>query len=475
MFESVIGLEVHLAVNTASKLFCGCHADSFGSPPNSVTCPVCLGLPGTLPRVNRAAVEKAVMLSLALGCSVPGYTRFSRKHYFYPDAPKNYQTSQADGPFGEHGSITLKGGRSIGVTRCHLEEDAGRSVHPEYQDHSLIDLNRAGAALIELVTEPDIRTPEEAREFLQLVRSVARALGVSDASPEEGKMRADVNVSLRRPGEELGVKVEIKNLNSFRSVQGALEYEIRRQADLLEAGKQITQQTRGWNEGGQKTYLMREKETSADYRYLEDPDIAPIALDAPWVERIRQASGELPGAKEARYLEAGVREADATLIAFERDLARFFDAALSELSARDSGGTPQQLANWLGSDVSGWLNTNGVSLDDSGLTPALLVSLVGLIARSEISGKTAKDLLPEVMQGADPAALVAERGLGQISDDAAVGELVDGVLNANPALVAKTRENPNAINALLGLVMRESRGKARPELVRQLLEERLGL
>lgn len=473
MYESVIGLEIHLAVNTASKLFCGCSADIFGAEPNSVTCPVCLGLPGTLPRVNEAAVGKAIMFSLALGCQVPRRTRFHRKHYYYPDAPKNYQTSQFDGPVGEHGALELPGGRRVGITRCHLEEDAGRSAHPAYAEYSLIDLNRAGTALIEMVTEPDLRTPGEAREFLFLVRAIARALDVSDASPEEGKMRADVNVSLRRPGEPLGTKVEIKNLNSFRSVQGALEYEIRRQADLLDAGKAITQQTRGWNEGGQKTYLMREKETTADYRYLIDPDIAPIDISDEWLARIRAATGELPATKEARYVAAGVREADAAVIALDRDLASFFDTCLGLLGG--GGATPQQLANWLGSDVGGWLNAAGLQLGESRLTPGALVALVGMVAGGEISGKTAKDLLPEVMEGADPVALVAERGLRQISDDGAVAAIVERTVADNPDLVAKVAANPNAINALLGLVMRETRGQARPDLVRRLLEESLGL
>ncbi|HLR46456.1 MAG TPA: Asp-tRNA(Asn)/Glu-tRNA(Gln) amidotransferase subunit GatB, partial [Deinococcales bacterium] len=253
MYESIIGLEIHLALSTESKLFCGCPADSFHAEPNADTCPVCLGLPGTLPQVNREAITKAIMFARAVGCEVPAVTRFHRKHYFYPDAPKNYQTSQDEGPIGEHGSLTLSTGRTIGITRCHLEEDAGRSVHPPYRDYSLIDLNRAGSPLIEMVTEPDLRSPEEAREFLSLVRATARALYVSDASPEEGKMRADVNVSLRRPGEPFGTKVEVKNLNSFRSVASALEFEIARQADLLDAGREIAQQTRGWNEGGQKT------------------------------------------------------------------------------------------------------------------------------------------------------------------------------------------------------------------------------
>ena len=261
MFEPVIGLEVHLALKTQTKMFCGCPADGFGEDPNVNTCPVCLGLPGALPVVNVEAIQKAIMFSLAIQCTVPNQTQFHRKNYYYPDAPKNYQISQFDQPVGEHGFIEVEGKR-IRITRCHVEEDAGRLVHPKYADHTLVDLNRAGAPLIEMVTEPDLRTPEQTRNFLNQVRAIAQALEISDASPEEGKMRADVNVSLRRPGESYGTKVEVKNLNSFKSVKSALEYEISRQTRILEVGEPIRQETRGWNEGGQKTYTMRTRWTT---------------------------------------------------------------------------------------------------------------------------------------------------------------------------------------------------------------------
>ncbi|MEX2534116.1 MAG: Asp-tRNA(Asn)/Glu-tRNA(Gln) amidotransferase subunit GatB [Trueperaceae bacterium] len=467
--EAVIGLEVHLAVKTRSKMFCACRADGFGSEPNSNTCPVCLGLPGSLPVANHTAIDKALMFSLALHCRVPERTQFHRKNYFYPDAPKNYQISQFDRPLGEHGYLELADGRRIGVTRCHLEEDAGRSVHPPYADYSLVDLNRAGAPLVEMVTEPDLRTPEEAREFLGRVRAIAQALGASDASPEEGKMRADVNVSVRRPGEPLGTKVEVKNLNSFKSVQSALAFEIKRQTMLLEEGRAVTQQTRGWNEGGQKTYLMREKEGSSDYRYFADPDLPPITISSEWLERIRAATPELPDSKRERYLAAGVRTFDADLVAYDVDLSRFFDEALR------GGGEPQAVANWLNGDVTGYLRSRGEALGDSPLTPQLLVHLVRLVEKGEISGKTAKDLLPEVMAGADPGRLVEERGLNLIADVGQIERLIDSVLDSHDSIVQSVGDNPKAINALLGLVMKESRGKAMPDLVRRLLNEKLGV
>ena len=363
MFEPVIGLEIHLAMKTNSKLFCGCPADSFGEGPNVSTCPVCLGLPGSLPTINREAIDKALMFSLALNCQVPDVTQFHRKNYYYPDSPYNYQISQFDKPVGEHGYIDISEGRRIGITRCHVENDAGRSVHPTYKDYSLVDLNRSGAPLIEMVTEPDLRTPEEAREFLQKVRAIAQALGVSDANPEEGKMRADVNVSVRLAGEPFGTKVEVKNLNSFKSVQRSLEFEIRRQSRVLEDGGKIVQSTMGWDEGGQKTYLMRTKEEAADYRYFPEPDLPPMHISSDWLERLRNATPELPNSKQERYLSLGLRATDAALIAFDTELAQFFDAAIALYSD-----DPQTAANWLSGDVTGYLNAENTDLQAASLT-----------------------------------------------------------------------------------------------------------
>lgn len=340
--------------------------------------------------------------------------------------------------------------------------------HPVYADYSLVDLNRAGAPLIEMVTEPDLRTPEEAREFLVRVRALARALEVSDANPEEGKMRADVNVSVRRPGEAFGTKVEVKNLNSFRSVQRALEFEIKRQSRILEDGGDVHQATLGWDEGGQKTYLMRTKEEEADYRYFPEPDLPPIHLTKGWLDAVRAAMPELPAAKEARYTALGVRPDDAATLAYDRELARFFDAALAAYN-----GPVQTLANWLLSEVTGHLNAQKGTLETAKLTPQGLTALIALVDAGTISGKIAKDLLPEVIAGADPEALVEERGLTQLSDSAALEVLVDEVMAQNPKVVAQARENPKAINALLGRVMGASKGTANPERVRSLLEGKL--
>jgi aspartyl-tRNA(Asn)/glutamyl-tRNA(Gln) amidotransferase subunit B len=470
MLEPVIGLEIHLAIKTHTKMFCSCPADSFGQAPNVSTCPVCLGLPGSLPTINRAAIEKAIMFSLALNCQVPELTQFHRKNYFYPDAPKNYQISQYDRPIGEGGYLELASGRRIGIIRCHVEEDAGKLVHPAYAPYSLVDFNRAGAPLIEMVTAPDIGSPEEAREFLHAVRAIAQTLGVSDANPEEGKMRADVNVSLREPGGPLGVKVEVKNLNSFKSVQRALEFEIKRQRRLLEDGLEVVQSTRGWDEGGQKTFLMRTKEEAADYRYFPEPDLPPLKISQGWLAEIRANTPELPAAKVARYLAAGLREYDAGLIAYDAPLAAFFDAVL-----RHYVGAPQAVANWLNGDIAGYLNSAGLTIDRSQLTPEALTKLLELIDAGTLSGKLAKELLPEVMTGANPEALVKARGLTQITDDAALKALVEAVLRDNGELVARVRENPKAINALLGEVMKRSRGQAKPDAVRALLEQALRL
>ncbi len=467
-YEPVIGLEVHIALKTKTKIFSWSSADAFGEEPNVAVDPVCLGLPGCLPTINKEVIEKAIMFSLAVNCKVPELTQFHRKHYFYPDLPKNYQISQYDRPIGEHGFIDINEKR-IGITRCHLEEDAGKSMHPAYADYSLVDLNRTGQPLIEMVTEPDITNPEEAREFLFKVRAIAQALGASDANPEEGKMRADVNISVREPGQPLGTKVEIKNLNSFKAVQNSLEFEIKRQTRVLEDNGEIRQETRGWDDGGQKSYIMRVKEGESDYRYMPDPDLPPIRINEEWLSNVRAKTPELPASKYDRYLSLDVRPYDANIIAFDIDLANFFDAALKAYD-----GKAQTIANWLNSDVVGWLKSEGLSLKDAKLKPEGLVGMVQMVDSGAISGRTAKDILAEVMKGANPKEIVEQRGLKQITDTSAIEALVDEVIAENAKIVSQVKENPKAVNALLGQVMKRTKGKAKPDMVRSILNEKLG-
>lgn len=468
MLEAAIGLEVHLALATDSKLFCGCPNGGQGLEPNLNTCPVCLGLPGSLPVVNESAVDLATAFALALGCRPGTRGGFDRKHYFYPDAPKNYQISQLDEPIGSGGAVELPDGQVVRIARCHLEEDAGRLVHPAYADHTLVDLNRAGAPLIELVTEPDLRSPEQARDFLVEVQAIARALHVSDATPEEGKMRCDVNVSLRAPGAPLGVKVEVKNLNSFRNVAAALAFEVKRQTQLLEAGRPIVRETRGFSEGGQRTFSLRGKEESADYRYLPDPDLPPVRAPAARAAGLSAAPTELPRERSRRYQAAGVRPSEARQIAYDRDAAAVFDAVSAVFA-----GPAQVVANWLTGDVAAAVKEPAAGLSWRGVAPSALAELLTLVANGSVTGPVAKEILPEVLGGADPRALVASRGLASVADENALASLVDEVLEREAELVARVKVNPNAVNALLGQVMKASAGRATPAIVRRLLDERL--
>jgi aspartyl-tRNA(Asn)/glutamyl-tRNA(Gln) amidotransferase subunit B len=384
--------------------------------------------------------------------------------------PKNYQISQYDLPIAEHGHLEVEG-QTIRIKRVHLEEDAAKSTHPEGASYSLIDLNRAGSPLIEMVTEPDIRTPEQARIFLSHIRSIAQTLGVSDANPEEGKMRADVNVSVRRVGEPLGTKVEIKNLNSFRSVARALEYEIKRQQELLRSGRKVEQATLGWDEAAGKTYVMRLKEGEADYRYFPDPDLPPIVVDEAWLNRLKASMPELPAQKYARYVEAGVRPYDAEILAYSPSLAQFFDQTLAHYQ-----GNPQTIANLLNAEVAGYLNERQLEVQQTALTPEHLAQLAGLFERREITNRVLSQLLPEVMQGASPLQLVEERGLRAVSDESTLRPIVERVVAANPKVVEQVQSgNLKAANALLGPIMKETRGTAKADVVKKMLSEMLGV
>ncbi|WP_293913675.1 Asp-tRNA(Asn)/Glu-tRNA(Gln) amidotransferase subunit GatB [Deinococcus sp.] len=468
MYQPVIGLEVHLHLRTRTKIFSACSTEYFGKEPNSYIDPFTLGLPGTLPTLNREAVRLAIMFGLALECDVAGFTQFHRKNYFYPDAPKNFQLSQYDRPIARNGRLEL-GGQTIRIARAHLEDDAGKLMHPTYAPYSLLDLNRAGMPLIEMVTEADLSTPEQARDFLVQIRAIAQSLGVSEANPEEGQMRCDVNVSLHRPGEPWGTKVEVKNLNSFRSVQRSLEYEIARQTRLLAAGGAVSQDTMGWDDGGQKTFVMRTKEGEADYRYFPEPDLPPLNITPEMIAAVRETMPELPAQKRERYLALGIREAEA--LSLDAGLSRFLDRGLE--------GAPvdaQKLSNWLLTEVAGYLAAREQKLEASPLEPAHLANLVRLIDAGTISGKMAKDLLPGVMDGHDPAVLVRERGLAVLSDTGAIEAAIDAALLADPATVQKVRGgNAKASNALFGPVMKALGGQARPDVVRELLNKKLGV
>lgn len=479
MYQAVIGLEVHLQLKTRSKIFSACPQEYHGAEPNGFTDPFTLGLPGTLPTLNREAVELAMMFGLGLNCDVSGFTQFHRKNYFYPDAPKNFQLSQYDRPIARDGFLDVAGTK-IRIKRAHLEDDAGKLMHPTYAPYSLLDLNRAGSSLLEMVTEADITSAEQARAFLESVQAIAQALGVSDATPEEGKMRCDVNISLHKPGEPWGTKCEVKNLNSFRSVARAIEFETARQARVLDGGGRITQDTLGWDEGGQKTFLMRTKEGEADYRYFPEPDLPPLDITPEWIAQVRARMPELPAQKLARYRAAGVRESDAQTLSHDVNLSRFYDEALNDEPdpQKQDAQKPdaQKLANWLLTDISGALAAQEQAIQNAALKPAHLASLVGLIDAGTISGKIAKDLLPDVMAGQDPATLVQERGLVVVTDTAAIDAAIDAAMQADPATVEKVRAgNTKAMNALFGPVMKAMSGQAKPEVVRERLQTKLGL
>ncbi len=466
MYKAVIGLEVHIQLSTHSKMFSSVSADYFGGAPNSFTDPFSLGLPGVLPTINKKAVDSAIMFGLALNCDVSGFTQFHRKNYFYPDSPHNFQISQYDRPIARDGTIQVLG-QTVRIKRAHLENDAGKLIHPNDKPYSLVDLNRAGCGLIEMVTEPDIEDAEQARAFLQKIQAIVQTLGIGDAKPEEGKMRCDVNVSVHLPNTEFGTKVEVKNLNSFRSVARSLEYEIERQIKVLRGGGVVTQDTMGWDDERGKTFLMRTKEGEADYRYFPEPDLPPLEIDAAWIARIKATMPKLPDQKMLEYLNLGLRQADAEQIAYSAVTSSFFEATKKIYT-----GEAAKIANWLNADIAGYLNEHDLGLDTTALTPAHLAALLSLIDTGTISGRMAKDILTEVMNGADPEVLIEERGLRQVSDSRAIENAVQKILLENPDVVAQIKAgNAKAVNSLFGKVMKEMGGKANPEVIRAILAQ----
>ncbi|MCL2504385.1 MAG: Asp-tRNA(Asn)/Glu-tRNA(Gln) amidotransferase subunit GatB [Coriobacteriia bacterium] len=505
-WEAVIGLEVHTELTSMdTKMFCGCPV-AFGGEPNTRVCPVCLGLPGSLPVPNRQAIEATILCGLATNCEIARESQFHRKQYFYPDMPKNYQISQHDRPFCEHGSVDVamegdgakervdageasgllldgEGGyvTRIGITRIHLEEDTGKMTHVGGSEgrlggatHSFVDFNRAGTPLIELVTEPDIRTPEEARRFAQKLRLLWLSLGISDCSMEEGSMRVDANVSVRKRGDTaLGVKAEIKNMNSFKSLHDGLVYEIVRQVEVLESGEKVTQETRHWDAGAKRTSALRSKEEAHDYRYFPEPDMTPFEFSEEHIASIGERLPELPDAKRERFVsEYSLPTHDASVLTGDLKMADYFEAAV----AASGGNNIRAISNMVLGDFSAHLNAEGISAAESKIGAGTLADLVGLVTDGSISGKQAKKVFATMAaSGEDPAAIIEREGMRQVSDTAAIEQVVEWVLEGNPEEVKNYRGGKSGLlGFFVGQVMREMRGQANPAVVNEVLKRKLG-
>jgi aspartyl-tRNA(Asn)/glutamyl-tRNA(Gln) amidotransferase subunit B len=475
--ETIIGLEIHAELNTRSKMFCGCET-AFGGPPNSKTCAVCLGHPGSLPVANREAVGDTILLGLALNCEISPRSIFHRKNYFYPDMPKNFQISQYDVPLTRNGHLEMDvGGKTlrVGITRVHLEEDTGKSIHVGESgrihgaDFSLEDFNRAGIPLAEIVTEPDLRSPEEARAFMQLLRATLEYLGISDCKMEEGSLRCDANISIAVDG-QLGTKVEIKNMNSFRALQRALAFEEERQRFAIESGEKLMQETRHWDDASGTTHPLRSKEEAFDYRYFPEPDLVPIEPDPAWVEELRGRLPELPQARLDRFREQyGLAEETAAMLTSEKALADYFENAV------ETGQDPVELAKWIAGDLVALLKEAVVPVRSCPVGPRGLGELVALVAQKIISGKMAKDVLKEAFQsGRSPAEIVESGGLSQIADSGEMEQVVDEVIADNPAAADDLRAGKEqALKFLMGQVMKKTRGKANPEMASDLIRKKL--
>ncbi len=484
-YEAVIGLETHCQLNTKTKIFSPISTE-FGALPNSNISPICLGYPGVLPVLNEKVLESAVKTGLALNCAIAPYSKFDRKQYFYPDLPKNYQISQYDLPIAEHGWLEIelydkKSGdierKKIGITRLHMEEDAGKLVHAgsdrlSGSTHSLVDFNRAGVPLLEIVSEPDIRSGEEAAEYGQELRRIVRYLGISDGNMQEGSLRCDVNISVRPAGqEEFGVKVEIKNMNSFSAIQKAIDFEIERQIAALESGEPIVQETRLWEEGSQRTISMRVKEGSSDYRYFPEPDLPPLEVSVEQRDAWQAELPELPAQKRRRYAsELGLSPYDARVLTDDRLVADYFEAAIA------AGAPAKQVANWVMGDIAAYLNSEKLTITEIALKPLLLAELVNLIEDGTISGKIAKEILPELLTTAVDSVqqLVERKGLIQISDTGELEKIIDELLAANPDKVEQFRNGKTKLQGFfVGQVMKQTSGRADPKLTNQLLSQKL--
>ncbi len=475
-YEAVIGIEVHCQLRTVSKMFCACSTAYDGASPNSHVCPVCLGLPGALPVINRRAVEHVLATGLAIEATVPAATRWDRKNYFYPDLPKGYQISQYDLPLASRGRLTFEtseGPFTVAITRAHLEEDTAKLVHPDRGQagsRSLVDFNRSGTPLMEIVTEPEIRTAEQARRYAEELQLLMRAIGASDADMERGQMRVEANVSLRRRGTEpFGTRIEVKNMNSFRSVERAIAYEIERQAAALDAGEPLVQETRGWSEERGETYRMRVKETSDDYRYFPEPDLPPLHLDEAWLATVRASLPELPAARRARYSDVlGLSPYDAAVLVADPDATALFEAT----SAVDPRLPAKAVANWVSGE---YLRLRNAAADPIAVDPKELAAVIAAVADASISRANGREVLEaHVVSGQSVASIIEARGLRQITDASALGTVVDEVLAANPAAVADYRAGKlQAVGFLVGQVMKATGGQANAALAGDAVRERL--
>jgi len=473
-FDAVIGLEVHVQLNTNSKIFCSC-STQFGAQANTQVCPVCLGLPGVLPVLNKEVLKKAIQAGLSLHCKIASYSKFDRKNYFYPDLPKAYQISQYDKPICYDGYIEIVTGnemKRIGITRLHMEEDAGKNIHSEDSDYkvSYVDFNRTGVPLIEIVSEPDINTPDEAYQYLQNLRSILKYIEVSDCNMEEGSLRCDVNVSLKPKGaKEFGQKVEIKNLNSFRAVKLALEYEIERQKKMLLQNEKITQETRLWDADRNTTYSMRSKEEAHDYRYFPEPDLPPIEISKDFIEQLKNELPELPHEKRIRFMQQyGLPEYDAQVLTATKQLASYYEAVVAD------GAQPKKASNWIMSEVLAKID-DPEFIDSFIVNPKDLATLLKRIDDATISGKIAKTVFEEMLEtGKNPDTIINDKGLRQVTDTAAIESIIDEVIKNNPKSVEDFKNGKDkAFKFLIGQVMKESKGKANPQMVNDILIKKL--
>jgi aspartyl-tRNA(Asn)/glutamyl-tRNA(Gln) amidotransferase subunit B len=472
-YEVVIGLEVHAQMLTDTKIFCGC-STKFGSEPNTQTCPVCIGMPGVLPVLNKKALRFAIKTGLATDCSISSFSRFARKNYFYPDLPKGYQISQYELPVCEHGciGIIVDGSvKTIGITRIHMEEDAGKNIHEGAGTYSFVDLNRAGVPLMEIVSEPDIRTPREAVDYMKKLRAILRYLDVCDGNMEQGSLRCDANISVRPIAQtEFGTRTEIKNINSFRFVEKALEYEIKRQIKVIESGGRVVQETRLWDPDRGVTEPMRGKEEAHDYRYFPEPDLVPVIVEKEWIDEIKASLPELPDIKRDRFVtEYGLPETDADLLVSEKPLADWYEEAVK------LGGQPKSVANWIMGDLMRLLNADNKIIEDCSLKPNQLVDMLRLMDNGTISGKIAKSVFEEMYAtGKDPEGIVKEKGLLQISDSGEIEKAVDDVIAKNPKETERFKAGEEKLlGFFVGQVMKVTRGKANPQMLNDLLRKKL--